>query len=76
MVIDTETKEGRLAVRADALHALGFCYDTGLDTFFHPLIDREPFIMTRSFVEDVPNEIFFREYCRFRDMLKKEPKNP
>lgn len=70
MVISYPITEERLTMRADALHSLGFCYDTALNLFFYEVVGQEPFIITKEFVTDTPNDIFFKEYCRFRDRLK------
>jgi hypothetical protein len=61
----------RLAHRANTLLTLGFTYDSKLEAFTCCRSGKEPFILSKAFVRDVPNRTFFKEYYRLRKILRK-----
>ena len=73
-MIDTDTSEERMTLRANALHALGFLYDTEVDLFFQEASGKDPSVISGDFVREVDNEAFFDEYYRIRKKLERYEK--
>jgi len=73
--VKTKTIEERLSLRTAALHALGFVYDTEVGIFFREIPGRDPVVIIRDFVSDSPNDIFFQQYYRFHQLVKKIEKD-
>ena len=71
MISLKKEKQKSLLKREAALFSLGFIYDTELQIYLLEPLENPPIMISRDFVEDAPNDIFFREYCRFREILKK-----
>lgn len=60
---------GHLTKRSMELTRLGFTFDSDLQVFLLERKGMEPYIITKHFVADAPNETFFSEFYRIRKKL-------
>ena len=75
MITDIKSIEDSLGKRVDALHQLGFNYDADIRLFVRECSGSAPLILSLTFVSEVPNEAFFKEYYRLRGVLRKLERN-